>query len=64
MLELDVISILGKPDEIKEGEYVSGAGDCYRMFSYFSLNLDFSFDKEDDFKLGSITISGHDFRLF
>jgi len=64
MLEPDVISILGKPDEIKEDEYASGSGDIYRMLSYFSLNLDLSFDKEDDFKLGSITISGHDFRLF
>lgn len=64
MLEAEVTSILGKPDEIKKDEYALGTGDYYRMLSYFSLNLDFYFDKEDDYKLSSITILGHGLRLF
>lgn len=53
-----VTQILGRPDHAEEAEYVDGSGDWYRRLSYASLSAFFRFGKQDDFRLGNITIDG------
>ena len=62
--ESQLISILGIPEEIMEAEYIEGSGNWYKVLDYSSLNLDFTFDQEDDYRLGSITVFGADHTLF
>ena len=61
--EPELISILGKPDRIDEQEYVEGTGDWYRELWYSPQNLEFTFNQEDDFRLGLITVSGAGYPL-
>ena len=64
MFESDVTSSIGEPDYIEEEEYVLGQGDIYRELFYEDMNLAFSFDKSDKFRLGSICINGYGHLLY
>jgi hypothetical protein len=64
MLEKDIVSNLGKPDRVEESEYVEGTGDWNKELWYSNRNLTFTFNKEDDFRLGTITILGGGYTLF
>ena len=64
MKENEVVSILGSPDDLDELEGVEGEGDWYRELYYFSLGISLSFNSEDDFKLGNISITGSGHTLF
>ncbi|MDH5674086.1 MAG: hypothetical protein OEZ06_18155 [Myxococcales bacterium] len=59
-----VTRMLGKPDRVEEAEFVERSGDWYRELSFGHLSASFRFDKEDDFKLGNITIDGRGHTLF
>lgn len=64
MAEKDVISFLGKPDRVDESEYVEGTGDWHRELWYSPRNLTFTFNNDDDFRLGTITVMGAGYSLF
>lgn len=64
MTEDDLIKLLGKPDKIDVEEYVEGSGDWHRVLWYSQRNLNFTFNKDDDFRLGTITIMGSGHKLF
>ncbi len=64
MAENDVVQLLGKPDKIDEEEYVEGGGDWHREFWYSPRNLTLTFSKDDNFRLGTITIMGSGYTLF
>jgi len=64
MTEEEVIKHLGKPDKIDEEEYVEGTGDWHRVLWYSPRNVNFTFNKEDDYRLGTITIMGSGYKLF
>ncbi|USD20465.1 hypothetical protein MJO52_15475 [Microbulbifer variabilis] len=64
IFEKDLIRILGNPDRIEKGEYVEGSGDWHRVLWYSHKNLSFTFDKEDDYRLGVITVMGSGYPLF
>ncbi|WP_444921579.1 hypothetical protein ACJJID_03970 [Microbulbifer sp. CnH-101-G] len=61
--EKELISIIGDPDKIDEEEYVQGSGDWHRVLWYWSRNIHFTFDKDDDYRLGTITVVGSDYPL-
>jgi len=61
--EQDLERILGKPELIKEGEYIENSDDINREWIY-SNGISFTFDKEDDYRLGSISITNKGFTLF
>lgn len=61
--ESDIVSILGSPDLVEEEEYVIDSGYWYRMLAYNTLALEFFFDKEDEYRLGSIDISGFGYKF-
>lgn len=62
--EDDLISLLGKPDRIEESEYVEGTGNWHRELWYSHRNISFTFDLEDNYRLGLITIMGSGYPLF
>ena len=62
--EDELIQILGKPDKIDEEEYVEESGDWHRVLWYSPRNINFTFDKEDNYRLGIITIMGSGYPLF
>ena len=62
--EDDLIALLGKPDRIEESEYVEGSGDWHRQLWYSHRNISFTFDLEDDYRLGVITIMGSGYPLY
>ena len=62
--EFELISILGEPDRIDEEEYIEGSGDWHRELWFSPRNLSFTFNKDDDFRLGTITIMGSGYTLF
>lgn len=62
--EDQLVSILGKPDQVDEAEYVEGHSDWHRVFWYTTRNVHFTFNKEDDYRLGTITIMGSGYTLF
>ncbi len=64
MAEDDVVKLLGKPDKIDEEEYVEESGDWHRILWYSPRNLNFTFNKDDNFRLGTITIMGSGYTLF
>ena len=64
MSEDEVITLMGKPDKINEEEYVEGSGDWRRALWYSPRNITFTFDMENDYRLGTITIMGSGYRLF
>ncbi|MCX7554758.1 hypothetical protein OS175_12825 [Marinicella sp. S1101] len=64
MLEKEIISSLGKPDRVDESEYVEGTGDWNRELWYTNRNLTFTFNKDDNWRLGTITIMGSGHTLF
>jgi hypothetical protein len=59
-----LISTMGKPDKIDEEEVIEGSGDWYRELWYSPRNLSFSFSKEDNYRLGTITVMGSGHSLF
>lgn len=61
--EEELISIIGEPDKIDEEEYVEGTGDWHRVLWYSARNLHFTFDKEDGYQLGTITVLGSGYPL-
>lgn len=62
--ELELISIIGKPDKVDECEYVKGNREWHRVLWYFAQNIHFTFDKDDNYRLGTITIMGSGYSLF
>ncbi len=58
MREKEIISLIGKPDRVDETEYIEGSGDWHRELWYSSRNLTFTFNNDDDFRLGTITAMG------
>ena len=62
--ENDVIAIFGTPDLVEQCEYIEGAGDWHKTLSYFRKNICFTFDEEDDYRLGTISILGPSYFLF
>ncbi|WP_444927079.1 hypothetical protein [Microbulbifer sp. TRSA002] len=64
MIEKEVISFLGKPDRVEESEYVEGKGDWHRELWYSHRNLTFTFNDNDNFRLGTITVMGAGYSLF
>lgn len=59
----ELVQILGKPDRVDEKEYINGAEDWYRVLWYLSRNLNFTFDKDDGYRLACITIMGPGYSL-
>lgn len=64
MTEDDLVSILGNPDQIGEFTHVEGMDDWYKEYSYYHLNLTFTFESSDDFRLGHFDIVGSGHHLF
>ena len=64
MYEHEVIDLLGKPDRVDESEYVEGMGNWNRELWYTRLNLTFTFNKDDGYRLGTITVMGGEHTLF
>ncbi len=62
--EEELISLLGKPDRIIEDEYVEGQGDWSRELWYSPRNITFTFNQDDEFRLGGITVMGSGYPLF
>ncbi len=62
--EYELINHIGKPDIIEEEEYIADSGDWHRTLRYIARNLYFIFNKEDNFRLGDITIMCSGFTLF
>ncbi|NRA72236.1 MAG: hypothetical protein HRU24_14550 [Gammaproteobacteria bacterium] len=58
MKEDEVIEILGVPDETEELEHIEGENDWYRELYYSHEGISLSFNSEDDFRLGNISITG------
>jgi hypothetical protein len=63
MDEQELKKIYGQPALIKEGEYVENSGDLNREWVY-SNGISFTFDKEDDYRLGIISVTKKGFTLF
>lgn len=61
--EQELEKILGKPKLVKEGEYVENSGDLNLEWVYPN-GISFTFDKEDDYRLGIISIRNNGFKLF
>lgn len=61
--EQALISILGQPDRIDTEEYTKGTGDWHRDLWYSSQYLEFTFNQDDDFRLGLITVTGAGYPL-
>jgi hypothetical protein len=59
----DLIGFLGKPDKVDEEEYIEESGEWNRVLWYLSKSLNFTFDKDDNYRLGTITIFGAGYRL-
>ncbi len=55
---------MGVPDKIDEEEYVEGNGDWHRELWYSPRSMSFTFNKDDNFRLGTITIMGFGYTLF
>lgn len=64
IIEKELVQIMGNPDKIDEEEYVEGSGDWHRELWYSPRNISFTFAKEDDFRLGTITIMGSGYTLY
>ena len=62
--EEELISLMGRPDKVEEMEYVQGNGDWHRELWYSPRSVHFTFDKDDDYRLGTITIMGSGFTIF
>ncbi|MFT4926974.1 MAG: hypothetical protein ACI8WB_003074 [Phenylobacterium sp.] len=62
--ESTLITQLGEPDFVDEDEYVEDSGRWYRELCYYYQNISFSFDKEDGYKLGGISVVGSGHLLF
>lgn len=61
--EKHLIAILGKPFFVKEGEYIENNGD-YNRELFYKEDLSFTFDSEDGYRLGLITIRHRGHTLF
>jgi len=59
MSRSQVESILGKADNVTEMSYDNTGEDTAIIWEYNRLDLDFSFDKEENWKLGIITITSN-----
>jgi hypothetical protein len=64
MNKSDVILMLGEPDRREEVEYNSVTHDQASRFYYFNLKLCLSFECDDDYRLGCITVLGYGYKLF
>lgn len=64
MSDVEVIATLGPPDFIDNLEHVEGSGDYYREIYYTKLGCSFSFNQEDDYRLGCISVTGRVHLLF
>lgn len=61
--EGQVIGVLGEPEHSFEKEYVKGCDNWKRELWYENQTLGFTFDEDDEFKLGTITVRGTGFTL-
>lgn len=64
ILETELIELLGQPDSISNEEYLKGTGDWHKIYTYKESNISFTFDSEDEYRLGTITIFGPNYTLF
>lgn len=62
MVEREVIHFLGEPDEINDFEYVEN--EAYRELDYCGRGLTFSFDADDEYRLGHISVTEQGYTLF
>lgn len=60
----EVISIFGKPELVEEDKYTNNPDDLYKTLWYFSNTLSFIFNKEDNFRLGTISSFSTSHTLF
>ena len=58
----DVIDILGEPSSVEEEDF--GDGKITKTLEYDSLNIEMSFDEDDNFLLSRITIRSSDATLW
>lgn len=63
MLEDEVRNILGEPSGSEHREYIDGYGNWYKELTYDELNLELTFNKEDGYKLGCISVTGPGYYL-
>lgn len=61
--EEELETLLGKPKSVKEGEYVENSGDFDREWIYQG-GISYTFDKEDGYRLGLISIRNQGYKLF
>lgn len=64
MTEDELVELLGEPSIIEQEEYIEDKGGWHRVLHYPHLHLNFTFDKEDGYRLGTITIEGPNVLLF
>ena len=64
MTEIEVELLLGRPGSVEKEEYIKDRGNWYRVLYYPQHNINFTFDMEDDYRLGTITIEGPNSLLF
>ena len=64
LTEDELMSILGAPTRSEHCEYIEGRGDWYKDLIYEKINLGFTFDKEDNYRLGNINVAGFGYYLF
>lgn len=62
--ESKLIELFASPDLTQEEEYLEGEGDWHRMLWYYSRNLIFTFNKDEQYRLGLITVMGTGYSLF
>ena len=60
----DVKSLLGTPDEFEKYSYTNDENNLTEVWYYDDLGLDVSFDDDDDWKLGLISIESNAYNLF
>ena len=64
MTEVEITKLFGEPDIIEQEEYIEGKGDWHRVLCCQKLHINFTFDKEDEYRLGTITIEGPNILVF
>ena len=53
--------IMGKPDELENYSYSNSEEDKTESWHYDKLDVSFSFDEQDDWELGAISITSKDY---
>jgi hypothetical protein len=61
MKQPDVEKIMGKPDDKEVTEYEDGENSC--TYYYFDLEIDLTFESDDDYRLSFISIESEKFSI-